>query len=64
MKLFNEHDIVWEAYDAGFASCENGDTGGNPYPSGTDAWYSWNRGWNACLLFEEKKENNERIHLP
>jgi len=47
MRLFNENEIDWTAYELGFSSFLNGKNG-NPYEKETDEWYSWNKGWNAA----------------
>lgn len=51
MPLFNEHSIDCIAYAKGEAAwlefCRTGIKAGNPYIIESDAWYSFNRGWNA-----------------
>lgn len=54
MKLFNGNDIDWKAYEVGRAANLSGDQGlENPYEKETDAWFSWNRGWNDLSLITE-----------
>jgi len=46
MKLFNENEVNWPAYQLGYKACEDNNPG-NPFEKETDEWYSWNKGWNA-----------------
>lgn len=51
--LFNDHPVIREAYDKGFADWDLHFSSDwkirprNPYEKETDQWYSWNMGWNA-----------------
>jgi len=55
-----------EAFHEGMIASKqsDGDPGvvSNPYPKGTDKWFSWNRGWNTHYDKKWKEPSFEGLH--
>lgn len=54
MQLHNGNNIDEDAYEMGwFAAADSikcNSKPNNPFKENTDAWYSWNNGWNSYMM--------------